>query len=416
MLAVGLVGGVVDLAAADREHELDRRKASVTRGIDRQQADVEQASRQLQSATGALRASQQQLSAARGGLARTLGQLAAARQLDAQMEQGLAAAEQRLAVADGDYAQARVLVADTQQGIERFAVQSMASSTPTLISVDAMASGDSPLAFPELMSSAESVLSAQTSSMDDLEAAQVLMKLREERVEELRDEVEVERAVAAEHLGRTAALVREARAQRQQVSALVVQRRDSRREAASVRERDLRILRHMRRERARVRVLLSKVRMHKAVTVKAQPSAGGGPASSSSTGNGFLALPVPGAYVSSPYGMRMHPIFRVMKLHDGIDFAAACGTPVLAAADGRVVSQYYDTGFGNRVIVANGSVNGTPLATSYNHLTRYSTSTGENVSRGEVIGYVGTTGFSTGCHLHFMVYASGRPTDPAGWL
>jgi murein DD-endopeptidase MepM/ murein hydrolase activator NlpD len=114
--------------------------------------------------------------------------------------------------------------------------------------------------------------------------------------------------------------------------------------------------------------------------------------------------------------MRMHPILRVYKLHDGTDFGAACGTPIYAAADGQVVSAYFDGAYGNRVILANGTVSGTSLATSYNHLTSDTVSIGQSVKRGQVIGYAGTTGYSTGCHLHFMVYRNGATTDPMAWL
>jgi murein DD-endopeptidase MepM/ murein hydrolase activator NlpD len=137
-----------------------------------------------------------------------------------------------------------------------------------------------------------------------------------------------------------------------------------------------------------------------------------GPADS----GGFLNMPLPTAYVTSPYGMRLHPILNVYKLHDGTDFGAACGTPVYAAADGEVVSAYYDGAYGNRVILANGTVSGSSLATSYNHLTSDTVTVGASVSRGQLIGYAGTTGYSTGCHLHFMVYRNGATTDPMDWL
>ena len=114
--------------------------------------------------------------------------------------------------------------------------------------------------------------------------------------------------------------------------------------------------------------------------------------------------------------MRMHPILHVWKLHDGTDFGAACGTPVYAAAAGTIVSEYYDSAYGNRVIMNHGIVNGISLSTSYNHLTSMVAGVGEHVERGELVAYSGTTGYSTGCHLHFMVYVNGATTDPMGWL
>ncbi|TNC26219.1 peptidoglycan DD-metalloendopeptidase family protein [Mumia zhuanghuii] len=118
------------------------------------------------------------------------------------------------------------------------------------------------------------------------------------------------------------------------------------------------------------------------------------------------------APVSSPYGMRVHPITGELKLHDGTDFAAACGTPVRAVADGRVVAVTYDPAYGQRVVMDHGG----GVETSYNHLARASVRSGAAVRAGAVVGAVGSTGMSTGCHLHFMVRADGAPVDPVRFL
>ncbi len=121
-------------------------------------------------------------------------------------------------------------------------------------------------------------------------------------------------------------------------------------------------------------------------------------------------------YITSPYGMRMHPILHVWKLHDGTDFHADCGTPVYAAAPGRVLSEYYNEGYGNRIILDHGFVRGVSLQTSYNHLTSFVARSGQHVKRGQLIAYSGTTGYSTACHLHFMVYVNGYTVNPVTWL
>jgi murein DD-endopeptidase MepM/ murein hydrolase activator NlpD len=106
----------------------------------------------------------------------------------------------------------------------------------------------------------------------------------------------------------------------------------------------------------------------------------------------------------------------VYKLHDGTDFHADCGTPVYAAAAGRVTQEYYNAGYGNRVIIDHGYVKGVSLWTSYNHLTSFVAHVGQHVDRGQLIAYSGTTGYSTACHLHFMVYVNGSTVDPVTWL
>ncbi|MGA4507194.1 M23 family metallopeptidase [Propionibacteriaceae bacterium G1746] len=141
---------------------------------------------------------------------------------------------------------------------------------------------------------------------------------------------------------------------------------------------------------------------------RAASTSSGSSGSSSSKG---LIYPS-GAVITSPYGMRLHPILRVWKLHDGTDFGAGCGTPIRAAASGVVEEKYYNTGYGNRLIIDHGQVNGRYLTTAYNHATHYIVGVGQRVSQGQVIGYVGSTGYSTGCHLHFMAYSNGSLINP----
>ena len=87
-----------------------------------------------------------------------------------------------------------------------------------------------------------------------------------------------------------------------------------------------------------------------------------------------------------------------------------------AATSGTVVWTRYLYSYGNQVMLNHGMVNGAPLATSYSHLSGFAVSPGQYVSRGQVIAYIGTTGSSTGCHLHFMVYVNGSHVNPMGWL
>jgi murein DD-endopeptidase MepM/ murein hydrolase activator NlpD len=110
------------------------------------------------------------------------------------------------------------------------------------------------------------------------------------------------------------------------------------------------------------------------------------------------------ASVSSGYGWRTSPISGAAELHDGVDYGAPCGTPVWAAANGVVVRVEYYYGYGNRVVVDHGTVDGHGLATSYNHLSTFAVSVGDEVAQGQIIAYVGATGQVTGCHLHFCVY------------
>ena len=113
--------------------------------------------------------------------------------------------------------------------------------------------------------------------------------------------------------------------------------------------------------------------------------------------------------------MRYHPILHYWRLHSGRDYAIPCGTPVYAAANGTVILSGYSGSYGNRVVVDHGLVRGEGLATTYNHLSSIRKHSGR-VSRGQLIGYSGTTGRSTGCHLHFETLENGDFVDPRTWL
>ncbi len=132
--------------------------------------------------------------------------------------------------------------------------------------------------------------------------------------------------------------------------------------------------------------------------------------------SGFpLATPAYGPYTSA-YGWRTNPVLGYSEFHDGLDIGSSCGTPLYAAADGVVTDMYYGGGWGWRLIVDNGWINGVQVSTGYNHAQRYIVGPGQWVSRGQVVGYTGTTGLSTGCHLHFHVWVNGAVSNPVNYI
>ncbi|MEE4201195.1 MAG: peptidoglycan DD-metalloendopeptidase family protein [Erythrobacter sp.] len=120
-----------------------------------------------------------------------------------------------------------------------------------------------------------------------------------------------------------------------------------------------------------------------------------------------LVAPVPGP-MSSRYGMRRHPILGIRRMHAGLDFRARHGTPIVAVTDGRVISAGRAGGCGNAVKLRHGG----GLDTRYCHMSRMAVRRGQSVRRGQVIGYVGSTGLSTGPHLHYEMYRNGRSINP----
>lgn len=128
-------------------------------------------------------------------------------------------------------------------------------------------------------------------------------------------------------------------------------------------------------------------------------------------GSGQLVRPVPGA-VSSGFGLRVHPITGQNRMHNGVDMDGGMGEPIKAAKGGTVILADVKGGYGNTVMIDHGG----GMVTLYAHQSKLGVSVGSSVSTGQVIGYVGSTGQSTGPHLHFEVRVNGNPVDPMKYL
>lgn len=131
---------------------------------------------------------------------------------------------------------------------------------------------------------------------------------------------------------------------------------------------------------------------------------------------GEWVKPVDGK-ISSPYGWRVHPIYKTRKFHAGIDIGAKAGDPIKAAANGTVIFSGKSGGYGNFVTIDHGkNAQNIKVSSSYGHMSQYSVHIGQNVFKGDTIGYVGSTGVSTGPHLHFEVKENGNSVNPSKYI
>ena len=128
---------------------------------------------------------------------------------------------------------------------------------------------------------------------------------------------------------------------------------------------------------------------------------------------GAMLWPTPSCkYITSYYGWRLHPVLGYEKLHTGMDIGAGYNANIIAAASGTVITATYNSAYGNYVVIDHGG----GVCTLYAHQSSMAVSVGQYVSAGEVIGYVGSTGYSTGPHLHFEVIINGSTVDPLGYV
>ena len=130
--------------------------------------------------------------------------------------------------------------------------------------------------------------------------------------------------------------------------------------------------------------------------------------------SGFMK-PIAGP-ITSPFGYRTHPIFKKTIFHSGIDIGGINGGKIRASNSGKVIYSGWYGGYGKVVIIDHGNINGQHITTLYAHMSNYIVSTGTNVLKGQVIGYEGSTGYSTGPHCHFEVRVNGTPKNPLNYI
>lgn len=409
----GLLAGAPAAVARDGEG-LDDQGQRVQKRIKLAKLNLDEVSHQLVDATASLQRAEARLAEAQVRLAEVRGELAAAQALDEQLQTQLAEAEDRLVEAQAALSSGQRKVTRQRDTLAALVVEQFQGENPQLLELSALLSAGSPLALSNQMAAVDGLLEQGNASLGRLRATRVLLLVQEGRVDEARREVAQSRVAAAANLESSQQAEAVAIEAEQAVAAMVTARAEAEASARRAVRKEEQRLAALRAERLRIRdMLLDRAERQAARHVGrsfAGPSAGfAGPSA------GYLRFPVRGP-VTSPFGMRLHPILRVVRLHDGTDFGAPCGTPIRAAADGAVIASYRSSSYGRRLILANGFVRGVSLSTSYNHLSRTAVSVGDRVSRGQVVGYVGSTGYSTGCHLHFMVYEDGQAVEPISWL
>ena len=225
-------------------------------------------------------------------------------------------------------------------------------------------------------------------------------------LESARDQVDSEKDAIAKREGAVADAAQVLQQKSDELAALRAAQAASQAAALSVRQQKSGALKGVNKDLAELE------RQENQILAESQALSGVvGGSGSTGGGSGSLGWPVSGPVVS-PFGYRIHPILGYRKLHTGIDIAVGYGVPIHSSAAGTVIYASWMGGYGNVIIVDHGD----GLSTLYAHQSSLAVGNGAQVARGQTVGYVGSTGFSTGPHLHFEVRVNGNPVDPMGYL
>jgi murein DD-endopeptidase MepM/ murein hydrolase activator NlpD len=394
--------------------ELRDRQKQAHRQVEKADEALEESSAALRRATRALSRTREELVEARAELGDVRARLQIAQQQDEEMKAALAAAEARLAQAQADVAAGKTALTTQQELVVDTITDIYEQGDPSLLAFTSILNAQTPSDITRQREANSSLILRQDNEYDDLRAAEVLLKVHENEVQEATAEVAEQRREAADHLVEMQDLTQETLEAKENVKAKVGDRKAAEAMAAKAKKLDRKALAKAKRQEARIQKLIQEAirkarerARRKAAAAAAKANHGGAPIDT----NGLLMRPV-GGPVTSAFGYRVHPIYHYWGLHDGDDFGAPCGAPLAAVRNGKVLTEYYSSVWGNRLYLNVGLVNGKFITVIYNHLSRYAVGTGAVVKRGQTIGYVGTTGWSTGCHLHFTVMENGKPVDP----
>ncbi|MCU0266049.1 MAG: M23 family metallopeptidase [Actinomycetia bacterium] len=241
----------------------------------------------------------------------------------------------------------------------------------------------------------QAVAQSQNGLFDRLAVDRAELAAKRAELEAVRAGVAEKKAAAAAQVKTVQALLKKAQAAQARVARLVAARAAALGSVQAARAQELRRAAALKAEQRRVAALIA-----------ARTSRGSGAI------GGELAWPVPGGGLTMRAGPRIHPVYGYRSCHTGIDIGGGYGARIVAPAAGTVVATYSSDAYGSVTVVDHG--NG--LSTFFAHQSSRSVGQGQRVSRGQTIGYTGTTGWVTGPHLHFEVHVNGQPFDPLGWL
>ena len=422
---IGIVACSMALAAlpgAARADDLENQQAALQRQIGASDSEVNASDATLQGAEQTLADSQQQLADAQATLAKAQADRDAAAKSDEDAAKALADAEAALATAKAEAAKAQADV-DAQKRKVGADVRQTTQQNSGLVAIGVFVNNLSTGDMSNRIQWTDQAFRAQQYQLDQLKSVQSKLDQAEQAMAAAEQKAQQDRQAAADALTSKASTQQAADEALAKVNTLVAQNAANKSAAeqaladAQARNADLKAQSNAVAQRIRGRNASAAAAAEAASAASARAAAAGNSIATSTSS--VLADPVPGAPITDTYHTRINPVLGYTEFHDGLDLGASCNAPMYAAAAGtvaEVLTPGQSGGYGNRMVIDHGLINGVYLSTGYNHASSYVVSAGQRVQKGQLIGYVGTTGLSTGCHLHFHVYVNGATDDPQNWI
>ncbi len=413
--ALAAAAGPGDGELRQRQQELTAQERASREELDATTAEAQAAQAALDQVTSRLPAAQAELDAAQEAVVQ-------ARARDAELASKLAAAQEEEATATAALATGEGEIAATESSLSRIAAQAYRSggmNTGLAIALDAT----SPEQFTDRYVMVDVALRSQAGALSRLQEQRAVQTNQRARLEAVRARVAVLKDEAAANVRLTEEAEEDAEARKAELDALAAQRADALAALEAEKAAYAQLIAEAQSANASIEAELARraAEAEAARQAEAAAAAAAGrrppPPPRVTASNGTLGSPLQGGFtVTSPFGYRVHPVYGVRRLHAGTDMRAACGTPVYAAEDGEVVRAGVGSGYGNIIVVDHGTVAGRPVATASAHLSRFAAGVGDTVARGELIGWSGSTGVGTACHLHFEVRVAGAAENAVPWL
>ncbi|MCL2736992.1 MAG: M23 family metallopeptidase [Propionibacteriaceae bacterium] len=419
-VAIAFGGSVVSAQADDLKAE----KAKADAAVSQAQANVDLSSYNLKVANDRVAAAQTKVADAQAELTSAQDAVAAAQAVQAQKAQELDQADKDLAQAQADEAAGQAQVDAQHDAIGNYARSLVQDSFP-LISVAALINSSSTASLSNRIQWTDTVLTTNQVDLDNLRVLQAQLAAARQASQQAQEKADAARQAAEEQVAATQSAQDAAARARDDVQAALDEENAAQGAAAQALAADQQMLAETQAEAADVNARIAEAarvaeeqrkaeEARKAAEAAANQGNGGGSQGSQTSSSGLIWT-VKGP-ITDYYGYRIHPIFGDWRFHDGLDIGVGCGTPVRAAASGRVTDEYYGGGYGYRLFIDHGYVNGHYMVTSYNHLSGYAVPAGTWVTQGQTVAYIGSTGNSTGCHMHFMLWVDGTAVNPLPYL